>query len=176
MKIAICGKMCSGKTTIANYIMRTFPGYKKYSFGQKVKDLCVELFNMKEKDRSLLIKFANSMREIDSNVWINQVLKVTKGEDNCIIDDVRYQNEVDALIKDGWSFIQINIPYELQTNRIIKLYPNNYQDHLKNRNHLSEQNSFEFSKNIHVLVLNINNTNEKEIIHNINLFIIRNNK
>ena len=120
MKIAICGKMCSGKTTIANYIMRTFSGYKKYSFGQKVKDLCVELFNMKEKDRSLLIKFANSMREIDSNVWINQVLKVTKGEDNCIIDDVRYQNEVDALIKDGWSFIQINIPYELQTNRIIK--------------------------------------------------------
>ena len=34
MKIAICGKMCSGKSTLANHIMRTFPGYQKYSFAQ----------------------------------------------------------------------------------------------------------------------------------------------
>ena len=59
MKIAICGKMCSGKSTLANYIMRTFPGYQKYSFAEKVKELCVELFDMKKKDRPLLIDFAN---------------------------------------------------------------------------------------------------------------------
>ena len=51
MKIAICGKMCYGKTTLANYIMRTFPGYRKYSFAEKVKELCVDLFDMKKKDR-----------------------------------------------------------------------------------------------------------------------------
>ena len=80
MKIAICGKMCSGKTTLANYIMRTYPGYQKYAFADKVKELCIELFQMKGKDRSLLINFANKMREIDSNVWINQVLKETRGK------------------------------------------------------------------------------------------------
>ena len=37
------------------------------------------------------------MRDIDPDVWVNQVLKQTRGQDNCIIDDVRYQNEVDAL-------------------------------------------------------------------------------
>ena len=37
MKIAICGKMCSGKTTLANYIMRTFQGYQKYSFCRESK-------------------------------------------------------------------------------------------------------------------------------------------
>ena len=43
------------------------------------------------------------MRDIDENVWVNQVLKQTSDKTNCIIDDVRYQNEVDALIEDGWS-------------------------------------------------------------------------
>ena len=129
MKIAICGKMCSGKSTLANYIMGNYPGYEKYSFAGKVKELCSELFNMKEKDRPLLINFANKMRDIDENVWINQVLKQTAGKTTCIIDDVRYQNEVDALIEDGWSFIQLNVPNELQKKRIMRLYPDNYQQH-----------------------------------------------
>ena len=114
MKIAICGKMCSGKSTLAKYIMESYPGYQKYSFAQKVKELCSELFDMKGKDRVLLINFANKMRDIDENVWVNQVLKQTPGKTNCIIDDVRYQNEVDALIEDGWSFIQLNVSNELQ--------------------------------------------------------------
>ena len=49
MKIAICGKMCYGKSTLANYIMSNYPGYQKYSFCTKVKELCKELFNMKGK-------------------------------------------------------------------------------------------------------------------------------
>ena len=81
MKIAICGKMCSGKSTLANHIMRTFPGYQKYSLAKRVKELCVELFDMKGKDRELLITFANSMRDIDPNVWIKQVLKETKDKE-----------------------------------------------------------------------------------------------
>ena len=69
---------------------------------------------MKTKDRPLLINFANKMRDIDPDVWINQVLQQTKGKENCIIDDLRYQNELDALIKDGWIIIQLNISYTLQ--------------------------------------------------------------
>ena len=101
MKIAICGKMCSGKSTLANYIMSSYPGYQKYSFAQKVKELCSELFDMEGKDRLLLINFANKMRDIDEKVWVNHVLKQTESKEKCIIDDVRYQNEVDALIEDG---------------------------------------------------------------------------
>ena len=98
MKIAIIGKMCSGKTTIANLIIDKDKSYKRLSFGQKVKDLAVELFNMKGKDRSLLINFANKMREIDSDVWGNYIINNNKDIDNCIIDDIRYQNELDKLI------------------------------------------------------------------------------
>ena len=54
MKIAITGKMCSGKTTTANLIRQMDSRYEIFSFGKKVKDVAVDLFNMKEKDRTLL--------------------------------------------------------------------------------------------------------------------------
>ena len=101
---------------------------------------------MKGKDRELLITFANSMRDIDPNVWIRQVLKETKDKENCIIDDVRYQNEVNALIHDGWKIIQLQVSPDIQKRRIMKTYPDNYQEHLNKVNHLSEQNLFLFRK------------------------------
>jgi cytidylate kinase len=173
MKIAICGKMCSGKSTLANHIMRHFDGYQIYSFGQKVKELCVELFNMKHKDRTLLINFANKMREIDPDVWINQVLRETKDKNNCIIDDVRYQNEVDALIHDGWKIIQLHIPYEIQTKRIKQVYQEHYVDHLKNRYHVSEKNNFIFPEGYPNLKLDTSDHNMEQIKHNINMFILK---
>ena len=54
MKIAITGKMCSGKSTIADVLMEKDDRYQIYSFGQKVKDVAKDLFDMKEKDRTLL--------------------------------------------------------------------------------------------------------------------------
>ena len=73
MKIAITGKMCSGKSTLARIIKETNSNYVIYSFGQKVKDVAKDLFNMKEKDRSLLTSIGTKMREIDYEVWINYV-------------------------------------------------------------------------------------------------------
>ena len=173
MKIAICGKMCSGKSTLANHIMRTFPGYQKYSFAKRVKELCSDLFGMKGKDRPLLIQFSNSMRDIDSDVWINQVLKETKGKDNCIIDDVRYQNEVDALIQGGWQFIQLHVPYGIQKKRIMRVYPEDYQDHLNVSNHISESNSFTFPEGYPQLSLMIEEENETQILHDVNLLLMK---
>jgi deoxyadenosine/deoxycytidine kinase len=171
MKIAICGKMCSGKSTLANYIMSSYPGYQKYSFAQKVKELCSELFDMKGKDRPLLINFANKMREIDGKVWINQVLKQTEGKEKCIIDDVRYQNEVDALIEDDWSFIQLNVPILTQRERIMELYPDNYQEHIQSMNHISEKNEFVFPEGYPQLVLDTSESNYHKNIQEVNLFM-----
>ena len=173
MKIAICGKMCSGKSTLANHIMRQFDGYQIYSFGQKVKELCVELFNMKHKDRTLLINFANKMRDIDPDVWINQVLKQTSQKQNCILDDVRYQNEVDALIRDGWKIIHLQVPLHIQKQRIMKLYPNNYQDHLDAGSHISEQNQFIFPEGYPNMILDTSDHNMEQIKHDINMFILK---
>ena len=171
MKIAICGKMCSGKSTLANYIISSYPGYQKYSFAGKVKELCSELFDMEGKNRELLINFANKMRDIDENVWVKQVLKQTANKYNCIIDDVRYQNEVDALIEDGWSFIQLNVPNELQKKRIMRLYPDNYQQHFNYINHISEKNNFVFPEGYPQLVLDTSENNYHKNIQEVESFM-----
>ena len=69
MKIAIYGPMCSGKTTVAKIIQSYNDEYQIYSFGQKIKDLALELFDMKDKNRSLLIAIGSKMREINPDLF-----------------------------------------------------------------------------------------------------------
>ena len=142
MKIAIHGPMCSGKTTLANLIMQLDNRHKIFSFGQPIKDLAVELFNMKGKDRSLLISIADKMREIDKDVWAKYTLKKTTNNKFCIIDDLRFQNELDLL--QGWTIISLVTPYEERIKRIKKMYPHNFEDHIKNMSHLSENGNLTF--------------------------------
>jgi hypothetical protein len=156
MKIAIIGKMCSGKTTISSIIQDYDNSYKRIGFGDKVKCYARDLFNMQGKDRTLLTTFATKMREIDPDVWVNAALRNIDG-DNYIIDDVRYQNELDALTKDNWIIIKLNISDELQIERIKKTYPNNYLDHLKNRDHISERNELLFKSGYPHLTICVDN-------------------
>ena len=109
MKIAISGPMCSGKSTIAQLIKKFNNEYEIYSFGSKIKNIAYELFGMKEKNRSLLINIANKMKDIDKDVWAKHILRKTKNNNNCIIDDLRFQNELDLLVKDDWYFIVLNM-------------------------------------------------------------------
>ena len=103
MKIAIYGPMCSGKSTIANIIQKKYPQYKIYSFGQKIKDIANELFNMEGKNRSLLINIADKMRDIDEDVWVKYIMKQINDYEYCIIDDLRFQNELNYLSE--WKII-----------------------------------------------------------------------
>lgn len=169
MKIAIIGKMCSGKSTIAQIIMDHDSSYQTFSFGGAVKKYAKEIFNMQGKDRSLLINFANKMREIDKDVWVRPVIEESRMFENCIVDDVRYQNELDALVNDNWIIIMLNISKDLQEERIRETYPENYEDHLKNTNHLSEKSEFNFKSGYPHLTINSDNHSKdslKELIIN----------
>ena len=146
MRIAVTGKMCSGKTTLCNYLCELEPRFEIFSFGKKVKSVASDLFKMDPliKDRTLLTSIGQKMREIDSEVWINYVIQQCSTKEFCLVDDLRYQNEYEALVKNGFKIIQLNISDELQEERIKSVYPDNYNDHLKNRNHASELNSFQW--------------------------------
>jgi len=100
MKIAITGKMGSGKSHLCNYIVSNFK-FGKTSFAKKVKELAVELFDMQHKDRALLIDFATKMRSIDKNVWINAMLEESRLFHNIVVDDLRLSNEYEILKKKG---------------------------------------------------------------------------
>jgi cytidylate kinase len=148
MKFAIHGPMCSGKTTISDIIKKYDRNYKTYSFGGKVKDIARDLFKMEGKDRSLLINVASKMREIDPDVWANYVVNEIENDSisNCIIDDLRFQNEAD-LLKD-WTFISLITPKEVRVKRIKELYTKNYEDHLKNMDHVSETGELKLTGNV----------------------------
>ena len=139
-RIAICGKICSGKSYISTYLEQNY-NFKKYSFGDAVKKYCKEIFGMVNKDRKLLQLFSKKMKEINNDVWINIIDQQMNLDinNNIIIDDLRFNNEYEYLKKKKFIFIKLNIDDELQKERIIETYPDNYQNHLDNRNDNSEK-------------------------------------
>ena len=144
MKIAIYGPMCSGKTTVANIIKELNSNYKIFSFGKKIKEITRDLFYMDGKNRSLLINIADKMREIDEDVWAKYIIKQTKNEDFCVIDDLRFQNELNYL--NGWKIICLTTYDDVRIERIKNIYPENYDDHIKNMKHISENDTLIFPK------------------------------
>ena len=140
MKIGICGKMCSGKSTLANQIIDHYKHSNitviKDSFASKIYELAYDIFKMETKDRQLLQQIGTKFREIDDKVWINYI--INKHIDNVIIDDVRYQNEIKALRENGYFLIKLKISRELQISRLRNLYKDTFSQHYKNIDHVSE--------------------------------------
>jgi len=163
MKIAITGKMCYGKTTVANIIKKYDNEYQIFSFGQKVKDIATDLFDMQNKDRTLLTSIGTKMREIDSDIWAKYIIKSCRDLENVVIDDLRYQNEYRYLIENNFKIIVLTLPVEIQIKRIKELYPENYQDHLNNMFHVSEK-GIDFIDNDY---LNIDMSQDIETIQDI---------
>ena len=172
MKIAIVGKMCSGKSTLANTIKIIDKQYTIYSIGGKVKEIACDLFNMKTKNRQLLIDIGMKLRDINNDVWINYIIDQTKNDNHCIIDDVRFQNEIDLLVENGFKIIQLKISKKNQIKRLQKCYPDNYNEHINNINHISENNEL---LNINpILTLNTCNESSEKINHELNLLLYKN--
>ena len=173
MKIAISGPMGSGKSTIANMIKSGNDKYIIYSFGGKIKEIAYDLFNMNKniKDRSLLINIADKMREIDQDIWAKNIVKQIGDNPYCIIDDLRFQNELDILEKDGdWIYIVLQIDEQKRLDRLKSLYANNYHDHIKNMTHLSEQGNLRFKNKKKILYIDSGDSLDN-IKYNIEYFI-----
>ena len=73
------------------------------------------------------------------------IIKQTESKQYCIIDDLRFQNELNYL--NDWKIIALTTPKEVRIDRIKQLYPNDYQDHIKNMNHLSETDTLNLPEN-----------------------------
>ena len=127
IKIALTGKMRSGKDTVYGILRDEFEtpslGDKaqvdQYTFGGRLKHFAHELFPdelSKGKPRKLYQEFGQLMRQIDPNVWINQVHKkisqveVVDEHDSIvvsIITDLRQPNEYKYCRDNGFHIIRI---------------------------------------------------------------------
>lgn len=141
MKVGLCGKMASGKTTIAD-LLSTKTEFSKYSLGGKVKEVAYNIFGMDPefKNRHLLQQIGMKMREIQPDVWIKAVmLQVARDKAaNAVVDDVRFVNEARKFKDNGWTLIKLDIPDDLQVDRLKRTYPDNWVDHVSNRHDPSE--------------------------------------
>tara|TARA_E500000331_G_scaffold345574_1_gene383306 strand:+ start:162 stop:713 length:552 start_codon:yes stop_codon:yes gene_type:complete len=140
MRIAICGAICSGKTTLSHSLMTAF-GMERYAFADTVKEYATDLFGMERKNRKLIQDFAEKMKEIDEDVWIKNLDKTLTnrgGMDNVVIDDLRFMNEYQYLLNHNFYIIRINIEKIDQLKRLRSTYPDNWIEHVDRLTHRSE--------------------------------------
>ncbi|MHA1286101.1 MAG: AAA family ATPase [Candidatus Thorarchaeota archaeon] len=151
LKIAISGKMGSGKTTLAMEIIcqfnQAYNGQSSMvSLGAPVKEVARNYFLMPDgvKDRPLLQKIGQQFRSIKENVWVDlmfqevDVMSDTTSVELFICDDVRFQNELKAMQEDGWMTIRLTVDEEEQKRRLESAYGDGWTQHWENRNEISE--------------------------------------
>ena len=136
MKVGICGKMASGKTTLAKGFIEE--GFEIVSMADGVKRVGREVFGMTMKDRHLLQQIGMKMREIRPTVWLDLLMKQADEVENAVCDDIRFVNEATTLKENGWYLIKIDIDEELQKQRLMFTYPDHWESHWKNRHDPSE--------------------------------------
>mgnify|MGYP003388910459 CR=1 FL=1 len=138
MKIAICGKMASGKTTVADHL--SLDGFRIVSMAGEVKRVGRELFGMKigEKNRPLLQQIGMKMREIRESVWLDCLIQEAEEHELVVCDDVRFVNEAKTLKEHGWTLIKLVITDDLQKQRLQNTYPDDWKTHWNNRTDASE--------------------------------------
>ncbi|MDA9917232.1 hypothetical protein N9E05_04775 [Gammaproteobacteria bacterium] len=177
IKIAICGKMGSGKTTLANNIIINHSHFKKHSLAAGVKKFARFVYDIPEekKDRVLFQKIGDGARnELFEDIWITTMLRQCGEDEYLIVDDVRYYNEVIKLKEQGWNLIKINISNELQEQRIKKTYPNDWLTHLSSRKHNSETEMDTIPNEFFDLILEAKDDSSND--NKINVFLISKSK
>lgn len=129
MKIALTGKMRSGKDTVANYFLYNDEGWSnQIAFGDEIKSIAKLYFPemvAQGKPREIYQSIGQHFRGIDNDVWVKALDKTMNflmlaGEDNFVISDVRQMNEYEYLKANDFTVIKIEADDELRKERTIQ--------------------------------------------------------
>jgi len=124
LRIAFAGKSRSGKTTSANYLLRTY-GFVKISFTGKLIEFAHEFFPDRfetGKPQDLIQALHEKLREIDPDVWIKYVtrkIEMLPKDADIVIDDLRWRNDYGAVKSLGFLVVRLDpsneddLPYDV---------------------------------------------------------------
>lgn len=122
VNIAFGGQMGTGKDTAVDYLIKKYNG-KRISFAGPIYDILS--FAQKtcnfpyEKDRGFLQFIGTEWaRQKNPNVWIEKAVSSVETNNNNFISDLRFQNEFNALKKNGWKCVKIIRTSHLENNRV----------------------------------------------------------
>ena len=150
MRVAICGPMASGKSSLAEQLIGGHD-FSRVSLARGVKlmgnQILESLINSglidaeqrQIKQRRMLQTIGAAGREIDPMMWINDTIRCAEAHDRVVVDDLRFVNEAMALSDQGFIIIRLNFPDdETQMQRLMTAYPDDWGRHWDARNDISE--------------------------------------
>ena len=119
MRVALIGKMRSGKSTIAELLEENL-GYTRLSFGTRLKQFAHEVFDVEEgvKPRKLYQDFGQHCRQIDPDVWVKWVERDMGDNRLVVIDDLRQPNEYEWAKKNGFLLFHVKCSDEVRLMRM----------------------------------------------------------
>lgn len=137
IKLALCGRMRSGKDAIAEYLVANY-GFKRFAFGDGIREVCrqlyLEQFEGGAKPRALLQGVGQSLRAFDEDVWVKRTIYDINTEifsnatvmgdrvlssARIVVSDLRQPNEERALRSEGFVIIRVTAPEDLRIQRMI---------------------------------------------------------
>jgi dephospho-CoA kinase len=125
IKIALTGKLRSGKDTVANHLYIKY-GFTSIAFGDALKKNAHATFpwvSEFSKPRALYQQFGQLMRQIDPDVWIKHAERAVSGaidfnvhtgaeKVGVVISDLRQPNEFEWARANGFTLIRVTTPDE----------------------------------------------------------------
>lgn len=126
IKIGLCGKMRSGKDTVADYLFYEHDFEYPMAFGDSLKYYAHRIFPdvPKEPKPRELYQFMNVMRDYDPDVWVKHLAQqVRMAEDSrkttgIVVTDARQPNEVNWLRDNGFVIVKVEADEDTRIERI----------------------------------------------------------
>ena len=129
MKIAVCGRMRSGKDTLANRLVEEY-GFKEFKFSLGINEIINKYFPehafSEERPRKHQQFIGQGMRQLDKDVWVNYTLSyveeyLAEHGDNAdvVISDLRQENEARILRQNGFTIVNVYAFDDIRLQRII---------------------------------------------------------
>lgn len=119
MKIAVIGKMRSGKNTFADFFINR--GLQEFKFGTGIAEIIQKYFPEeweKGKPRHLYQGIGQYLRSFNQDVWVKYLAKQIEGKPNVIVTDCRQANEVKWLKENGFYIVKVEADEEVRIQRI----------------------------------------------------------
>jgi dephospho-CoA kinase len=153
IKIALSGRLRSGKDTAANHLYIRH-GFDRVAFGDALKRNAHAVFpwiSDGTKPRALYQQYGQLMREIDPVVWIKHVEMAVKGKIDfrvsmgaeaigIVLTDVRQSNEISWCRANGFTLIRVTAPDDVRIGRAIKAGDNFCENDMEHSTELAIDN------------------------------------
>jgi hypothetical protein len=121
LRIALVGKMGSGKTTATDYI-KTRYNCKELAFATPIREFAKYIYGdtWHTEGRRLMQALGNLSREIDPDILIRPVKRTVMSwpDINFIVSDVRFENEVNALHWLGFKVFRLEVSDSIRFARL----------------------------------------------------------